>query len=224
MASAAAESSHLEAEALFDSVGPAYEDAFATCTEQYDSIQWLLKNLPPQASILDIGCGTGRPVCSSLAAAGHDVLGVDVSNAMLTAAIRNVPQAKFEKANIKTFSPPGGSTYDAITVYFSLLASLSQQDIKDIFAKVFTWLKHNGIFVFATVPVSGNHVEMSWLGRPVVVSSLSSEEILESLKATGFVILQVQNSKFYPQAVKAGICEEKDVWEEDHIFVYAKKQ
>jgi predicted TPR repeat methyltransferase len=213
----------LNAEDLFDSVGPSYEDAFATCTEQQASVDWLIQQLPSHATILDIGCGTGRPVCSSLAAAGHSAIGIDISTAMIDAARRNVPTAKFEKADIKTFTPNEGIKYDAVTVYFSLIASVTQQEIKDVFARVYTWLKPGGIFVFATVPISGESLDISWMGRPITVSSLSQEEALEALKAIGFEVVKTDTSKFLPQAAKAGICDEKDVWEEDHLFVYSKK-
>lgn len=223
MATVDAPITRLGAEALFDSVGPAYEDAFATCTEQQASVDWLARNLPSGATVLDIGCGTGRPVCSTLAAAGHSVLGIDISQAMIDAARNNVPAATFEKADIKTYTPKDAGSYDAITVYFSLIASVTQQDIKDTFAKIHTWLKPGGIFVFGTVPISGESLDIYWMGRPITVSSVSQDEALEALKTIGFEVLRVDTSKFMPQAVKAGICDEKDVWEEDHLFVYARK-
>lgn len=213
----------LNAEDLFDSVGPSYEDAFATCTEQQASVDWLIHRLPSDATVLDIGCGTGRPVCSALAAAGHSAIGIDISSAMIDAARRNVPAAKFEKADIKTFTPGEGITYDAVTVYFSLIASVTQQEIKDVFARIYTWLKPGGFFIFATVPISGESLEIYWMGRPITVSSLSQEEVLEALKTIGFEVVKADSSKFLPKAAQAGICEEKDVWEEDHLFVYAKK-
>ena len=212
----------LHAEALFDSVGPAYEDAFKTCTPQQTSVNWLVTQLPANASVLDIGCGTGRPVCSSLADAGHSVLGIDVSGAMIDAAKQNVPNAKFEKADVKTFQLTDG-TFDAITVYFSLIASVTQQEIKDTMTKIHQWLKPGGIFIFATVPISGENLEISWMGRPITVSSMSPEEVLDSMKTVGFEVLKSENSVFMPTAAEAGICGKEEVWEEPHLFVYAKK-
>lgn len=215
--------SRLGAEALFDSVGPAYERAFSKCTEQQDSIKWLIQNLPSNSTVLDIGCGTGRPVCSTLAAAGHSVYGVDISGAMIEAAKKQVPEADFLKVDIRTFAPPAGIKYDAITAYFSLISDVTQQEIKDTFMNIYSWLNPEGFFVFATVPISGDNLDIEWMGRPITVSSLSEEEILEALKGIGFSVLKAQSSKFMPEAVEAGICEEKDVWEEPQLFVYARK-
>ena len=211
----------LNAEALFDSVGPAYETAFATCTPQQASVDWLLTQLPSNATILDVGCGTGRPVCSSLAAAGHRVVGIDVSGAMITAAKENVPDARFEKVDIKDYVPEEG--LDAVTVYFSMIASITQEEIRGYIAKMYSWLKKGGLFIFATVPISGEGMEIMWMGRPIVASSLGPEEVVGAIEKAGFEVLKSEKSKFTPKAVEAGICGGEDVWEEDHIFVYARK-
>lgn len=213
----------LNAEALFDSVGPSYEDAFATCSHQQSSVDWLLSQLPQNATVLDIGCGTGRPVCSSIAAAGHKAHGIDISQAMIDAATQNVPNATFTKADVKTFTPNTDGGYDAITVYFSLIASVTQDEIRGIFAKIHSWLKPGGLFVFATVPINGDSLDIDWMGRPITVSSLDQDQVLQSFKGIGFEVVKVETSKFMPKAVEAGICEEKDVWEEDHLFVFARK-
>lgn len=214
------------AAALFDDVGPAYETAFAGLPEQAASIQWLLSELSKSqvrpAEILDIGCGTGRPVCSSLAAAGHSVMGIDVSTEMIKAAREQVPQATFEQLDCRDFQSPA-NRFDAITVYFSMIAGFSQDEIRQSIQRIHSWLKPGGSFVFATVPVAVNNVELKWMGRSAVVSSLSPEELVAWIKQVGFEIVHEQESKFLPKAVEAGICGPDDVWEEPHLFVYAKK-
>lgn len=221
---AAAVQSPLSVEALFDDVGPAYESAFAKCEPQAASVEWLKSQLADKkpAKIVDIGCGTGRPVVSELANAGHRVLGIDISGAMIEAAQKNVPNAKFEKKDFNDFKPQAGSL-DAITVYFSMIADVTQDQIKENFKKIYDWLKPGGIFVFGTVPVAGNNLEIKWMGRPVKVSSLEADEAVSSIKETGFEVVHSATSAFTPAAAEAGICKAEDVWEEPHLFVYAKK-
>ncbi|EXJ62704.1 hypothetical protein A1O7_03142 [Cladophialophora yegresii CBS 114405] len=214
----------LNAESLFDSVGPAYEHAFAECTPQRASLEWLLAHLPArECSVLDIGCGTGRPVCSTLASAGHTVTGIDVSGVMVEAATRNVPAASFVKIDVRDFEPPCAATYDAITVYFSLIASVSRENIRSYIRRIFDWLAEGGLFVFATVPISGEGLEIAWMGRPIVASGLCEDEVLERMKEVGFEVIKVERSTYMPRAVEAGICNDEDVWEEEHLFVYARK-
>jgi cyclopropane fatty-acyl-phospholipid synthase-like methyltransferase len=227
VATATTNPSTYSAAALFDEVGPAYETAFAGLPEQAASIQWLLSELSKSqvrpTEILDIGCGTGRPVCSSLAAAGHSVIGIDISAEMIKAAREQVPQATFEQLDVRDFKSPA-NRFDAITVYFSMIAGITQDDIRQSIQRIHSWLKPGGSFVLATVPVAGNNIEMKWMGKPVVVSSFSREEFAVWIKQVGFEIVHEQESKFLPKAVEAGICGPDDVWEESHLFVYAKKK
>jgi SAM-dependent methyltransferase len=55
----------------------------------------LRDRLPPGAAVLDVGCGCGVPVARSLAAAGHAVTGVDLSEVQVDRARRLVPAATF---------------------------------------------------------------------------------------------------------------------------------
>lgn len=215
----------LSAEEVFDDIGPAYEQAFEGLPTQAASIDWVIAQLSEKkpARCLDVGCGTGRPVCLELANAGHDVLGIDISASMVEDAKKKVPNAKFQKMDMMDFDP-GPATYDAITVFFSMIASITQDQIRQNIEKIYTWLKPGGVFVFATVPVAGNNLEIKWMGRPVVVSSLEAEEAVRVVREVGFEVVYHGVSTFTPQSVKAGICSADDVWEEPHLFVHARKQ
>jgi len=226
MATEAPADTSLSAEQVFDAIGPAYEAAFDGLPEQAASVKWLLSQLEAAgtkpAKTVDIGCGTGKPVCSALAGAGHDVLGIDISSAMIAAARERVPAAKFEQIDIRNFSPPD-SSFDAATVYFSMIASVTQEEIREFIARIYRFLKPGGLFVFATVPFPADNLQTKWMGRPVSGSSLGPEEAVEWIKTVGFRIEHEAISKFMPKGAEAGICKPEDVWEETHLFVYAKK-
>lgn len=214
------------AQQVFDSIGPAYEDAFAGQPEQTQSVEWLLAQLKDSgvqaARFVDIGCGTGRPVCLSLASAGHDVLGIDVSAVMVAAARERVPNASFEQMDISDFNPPQ-SSYDAASVYFSLIASVTQDDIRRHLAKIYGLLRPGGFFVFATVPEDAESVHIRWMGQFVTVSSFCPGEALLAIEASGFEIVHNKLTRFTPKGEEAGICQKSEVWEEPHLFVYARK-
>jgi SAM-dependent methyltransferase len=55
--------------------------------------------------VVDLGCGSGI-WARLLTDAGYDVLGVDVSEAMLRIARRQAPRARFERASVLDFTPP----------------------------------------------------------------------------------------------------------------------
>lgn len=219
---------HHGVESLYEEIGPgAYEAVYVNYPPQAASIKWVISQLEAAqikpAKVLDIGCGTGRPVCAEFAAAGHDVLGIDVSSAMLAFARKNVPGVKFEQMDARDFSAPSASL-DAITIYFSMITDVSQDDIREMIRKIHTWLKPGGVFVFMTALVVGNNVQVSWMGRVRATSGLPSDEALEWIRKVGFEVVHADVIKFTPtKAVEIGICGPEDIYEEEHQIVYAKK-
>jgi ubiquinone/menaquinone biosynthesis C-methylase UbiE len=174
------------------------------------------------AKVLYLGCGTGRPVCSAFADAGHDVLGVDVSGVILSDARVKVSNAKFMKADIFQMEFPWQS-FDANTIFFSLAAGSSQDLIRRQIRRMYDWLKSEGVLVLATVPFARNQVRSRFMGRPFIGSGLSQEEYLVCIKQVGFEIVYHSLSSFKPKAVEAGICKAEENGEEPHLFICAKK-
>ncbi|EME39383.1 hypothetical protein DOTSEDRAFT_47917 [Dothistroma septosporum NZE10] len=209
---------------LFDSIGAKYEAAWSSSPGQDKSLRWLVKNLPPSARVVDIGCGTGKPACSTLVQAGFSVTGIDVSPVMLDTARSQVPEAHFEIASGLTWEPPeGDGSVDAVIVYHSLIANITQDEIRSFFGRPFRWMKGGGLFVFATVPIEGNLKMIKWLGRDLVSSGLSAEENVGCIKKAGFEVEEDWVEMFMPKAVENGLCKEGEENEEPHLFVLARK-
>ena len=92
------------------------ESAIIACVHQLIGSQPL--------RILEIGCG-GAKLSASLAQAGHDVTGMDVSGAMLYFAVRrarSLPGLHLRKADALT--EPWGSNYDAVILSANLMLNL----------------------------------------------------------------------------------------------------
>jgi ubiquinone/menaquinone biosynthesis C-methylase UbiE len=60
----------------------------------------LLQRLPPGSRVLDVGCGTGI-IAQHLLAAGMSVVGIDVSEGMLSIARRECPQGVFVQMDLQ---------------------------------------------------------------------------------------------------------------------------
>lgn len=225
----------LSATEVFDSVGAAYEDAFANCTSQASAVVWLAAQLAarpagaPRARVVDIGCGTGRPACSVLADAGHDVLGIDISPAMLAAARARVPNARFELADVRQFlaqqaADASSAKFDAITIFFSLIAGVTQAEIRAIIAGLAGLLAPGGLLVWSTVPIPVESETIRWMGRPVTVSSLAPADAVAAVQTAGLRIVHQGLTQFKPRSAEVGLCKPEEAWEETHLFVYAKKE
>jgi SAM-dependent methyltransferase len=67
--------------------------------------------VPRRARILDAGCGTGR-VGGHLAAAGHDVVGVDLDPALIAVAVADHPGARWQVGDLSELDLP--ERFDAV--------------------------------------------------------------------------------------------------------------
>lgn len=186
----------LSARDVFDSLGKDYETAFAGFTAQREEAEWLAKELPANARVLDLGCGTGRPVAEVLAAAGHRVTGYDLSPTMIEIARTQIPCATFDVADLRTLDQPA-SRWDAVVVCYSLL-QLSRAEIDAALAKFADWLAPGGIFLMATMPVDAEGFDFQFMGRTVTVSSYSAEGYRERLTHLGLEVVRERFADFQP--------------------------
>ncbi|MEO8573178.1 MAG: class I SAM-dependent methyltransferase [Pyrinomonadaceae bacterium] len=60
----------------------------------------ILEGLPPQAKILDLGCGTGNPIAKYIVECGFRVVGIDQSQKLLEIAKTVVPEAELVHADM----------------------------------------------------------------------------------------------------------------------------
>jgi SAM-dependent methyltransferase len=60
----------------------------------------VLEGLPPQARVLDLGCGTGNPIARHIIDCGFRVVGVDQSTKLLEIARTVVPEAELIHADM----------------------------------------------------------------------------------------------------------------------------
>jgi cyclopropane fatty-acyl-phospholipid synthase-like methyltransferase len=63
----------------------------------------LADGLEPDSVVLDLGCGTGRPIATHFAASGFRVCGVDQSPAMLELARTRLPTHQWIRSEIENF-------------------------------------------------------------------------------------------------------------------------
>jgi predicted TPR repeat methyltransferase len=198
---------------VFDALGKDYETAFPDQAGQKAVLEWLLGRLSPGASVVDLGSGTGRPVAETLAAAGHDVTGYDVSAKMTEIARAQVPAARFEQADLRALTQPAGSR-DVVTAFFSLL-QMSRAEIDAVPAKVATWLVPGGYFVLGTVAADADEVEFSFLGHPIRASSYPPETFVARLEGAGLEIV-------YRELVRYE-SSHPAVRPEDQVYLVARK-
>ena len=190
----------------------AYEDARRA--EEQSELALLSDRLPPQAAVLDIGCGSGLPITGALARQAL-VTGVDTSAEMVRRARLNVPEARFIQADIMAleFSP---NSFDAVVAFYSIF-HLPREEHPRLLRRLHAWLKPSG-YLLATFSryAEQGYTEDDFFGARMYWSNYSLEQYQHTLQEIGFTLLDTitighgyQACTYHP--------------EEDHPLVFAQK-
>lgn len=156
--------------------------------EKYTSL--VLKQLPKEAALLDLGCGSGMLTTQTLAEK-FQVTGVDISQRHIEMAMKNVPDAQFIHADMMTLDYPA-NCFDGIVSFYALF-HLPKEEQKQLLKRVANWLRPNGLFV-ASLGASANHenVDHDWLGTTMYWSSHDGETNRKLVEETGLEIVQAE--------------------------------
>jgi SAM-dependent methyltransferase len=146
-------------------------------------LEELSGRLPDGARVVDLGCGSGLP-STKLLTERFDVVGVDVSEAQLALARRNVPGATFVEGDLGRVSFPPTS-FAAVTALYSI-SHLPREEHAALFGEVFSWLRPGGFFLATLGAGDGPDWTGDWLGVPMFFSSWDAERNRELLLQAGF--------------------------------------
>jgi ubiquinone/menaquinone biosynthesis C-methylase UbiE len=166
-------------------------------TEQYD--RWLtdlLARLLEHRHVLDIGCGCGVPVARRLAAAGHQVTGVDISDVQIERARSLVPDATFIRADAAVLDLPDES-FDAVVCLYALIHMPLDQQPR-LLHNIARWLRPGGWLLATTGQDAWTGTEDNWLGGPATMwwSHTDATTYRSWLHQSG---LQVTEQRFIPE-------------------------
>ena len=151
--------------------------------------------LPPGAHVLDAGCGAGEPVARYFVARGDTVAGIDVSERMLALARRQVPEATFQRMDVRALDFPPAS-FDAIAAVYGVFP-LPRAEHAGLFAGFARVLKPGGrlLLTLATRADTGQDEfdgEMAFLGQRLPYSHDRPEVALGKLAAAGLAVVSAR--------------------------------
>lgn len=116
----------------------------------YDEWEAYLQKEAKAGSLLDIGCGTGE-LAVRFARAGFHVTGIDLSEDMLAIARE---KAEANRVTIPLFKQDmreldSVGTFETAVIFCDSLNYLeTEEDVKQTFQSVFSYLKDDGLFLF----------------------------------------------------------------------------
>ncbi len=159
-----------------------------------------LLSLAPGLRILDLGCGSGRPMATYLHQQGAAVTGVDGAPAMTAIFHENLPDCEIVTADMRGLDL--GRVFDAVLAWDSFfhLPATAQEDMFEVFAR---HLASDGVLMFTSGPQAGE----AWgtvEGEPVYHASLDPEQYRAHLQALG-----LREISFTPEDPD---CQGRSVW------------
>jgi SAM-dependent methyltransferase len=156
----------------------------------------LCARLPAGAAVLDLGCGNGVPVARRLAAEGHRVTGVDISQVQIRRARWLVPAATFLRADIATLTLPE-LAFDAVVCLFTLF-HLPLVEQPPLLGRIAGWLRPGGWLLATTGHRDWTGAEDGWLGGAVPMwwSHADAATYREWLRTAG---LRITDEEFVPE-------------------------
>ncbi|MFG2193098.1 class I SAM-dependent DNA methyltransferase [Streptomyces sp. NPDC048639] len=202
----------------FDAIGDRYDEAFPHKEGQLISGRTLAEQLPAGSRVLDVGCGTGLPTAAQLTEAGHRVVGIDLSPAMVKLARDNVPAAEFHVADLADLSgptdladladpavpadgeaqgPPGPGLFDGIAAYFSLLM-LPRAEIPYALRTLHGLLRPEGLLALSMVEADVDDFAIPFLGRTIRVSGYVRDELRQVVLDAGFEVAGEDSYSYAP--------------------------
>ena len=170
---------------VYNEIAVWYAENRRTELNEKKQIDSLLDHLPPGGLVLDLGCGTGKPMLEYLVRKSVNVVGVDASREMLKIAKANFPTTDFILQDMRFLNLD--VRFDAIIAWNSLF-HLPATDQPVMFKMFEEHINPKGILLFT----SGIEYGETWGingGKNLFHASLDAEEYENLLIKHNFRVL-----------------------------------
>lgn len=141
--------------------------------------------MPEDASVLDLGCGTGEPMAGYLTERGCQVTGIDAASEMIALCRDCFPVGDWRVADMRTLSL--GHTFDGLLAWDSFF-HLTHDDQRRMFPIFRDHAAPHAALMFTSGPSHGEAIGV-FEGEPLYHASLDPEEYRALLDAAGFEVV-----------------------------------
>lgn len=148
-------------------------------------LDYVLGLIPPDSTILDVGCGTGEPIAQFFIDNGHKVTGIDASKKMIERCLQRFPHQHWLLADMRELSLQ--QQFNVVIAWHSFF-HLPQDDQLPTLKLLASYVKPAGFLVFTSGPESGE-VWSDNGGYDLYHASLSPEEYTKILQQNNMELL-----------------------------------
>ena len=178
--------------------------------ENVELIHDFIELLAPKSKVLDAGCGAGLPIAKILAEQ-FDVIGVDFSEAQISLAKKNVPNAHFFCQDMIELDFPEESL-DGICSYYAII-HIPREEHEGLFINFHRMLRTGGVALLCLGAEDlVDDIDENYLGTRMYWSHFNSDTYIKMLKKCGFTIIWAKH-------IMDETCEGAK-----HLFVLAQKE
>lgn len=151
---------------------------------------WLdhfLALIPQHSKILDLGCGSGKPIADYLIRHDYKITGVDSSDVMIEMAQQNFPEQHWLQADMRTVEFE--QKFNAILAWDSFF-HLTPNDQRQMFRQFARFAQQGTVLMFSSGPSHGEAIG-DLFGDALYHASLAPEEYRALLKQSGFKVIKM---------------------------------
>lgn len=149
-------------------------------------IQQLLKYLPKQSLVLDLGCGAGIPVDDILLKAGHGVIGIDISSEQIKLARKYCKGGEYRVCDILELQT-GEYQVQAVISFYTLFHIPKSEHLK-MLKIIASFLPSKGMLLI-TMGDRAFEGEHTMYDAPMWSSQYGTAQNKRLVEAAGFKIL-----------------------------------
>ncbi|MBK8284787.1 MAG: class I SAM-dependent methyltransferase [Ahniella sp.] len=146
----------------------------------------LLQDLPSDAAVLDLGCGSGHPLGTAIVSRGHQLTGVDQAANLLALARRRLPQSRWIESRIEDYCPEPAV---AAILCWDVLFHIPRERHEALVKRWFEALHNDGRLMLSFGGSEHPAFVDEMFGKPFFYDSWAPEPMQALLSKTGFTIL-----------------------------------
>lgn len=153
---------------------------------------YVIKLIPKDSKILDLGCGNGYPYDHYFCAKGFDLTGIDFCEKFINQAKTINPTAQYQCADIEKYAID--KKYDLVMMLFSLL-HIPRENHKSLLQKIYDSLNEGSIFLLTLRDEDAGILKYKddFCGQAMFWSYFDFDTYKVMLEKIGFTFLYAEN-------------------------------
>jgi cyclopropane fatty-acyl-phospholipid synthase-like methyltransferase len=154
--------------------------------ENQQHLELFVKQMPPPARVLDVGCGCGVPIDRSLVERGYEVIGIDLSPKQIALAKRFVPGARFEVRDMLDLALREYEV-DGVVSFYAIFHTPREHHGR-LLRTLTSFLRPGGVLLVTMGARAAEGIEPDFHGVPMFWSHYESETNHDLVEAAGLQI------------------------------------